>query len=115
MKVCDGQEQLARIAKGSHQMLESTVLQQENTVKQLAEDDEKRHAPYAGIVRGSCVEVIQAITSKIETIPKHQGISRDSKRSQQIPGIVNSDLDKEKRKKHCCPQSVRRHGRDTCR
>ena len=98
MKVYDGQEQLARIVNSSHQMLESTVIEQENTVKRLAKDDEKRQASYADIVRGSCVEVIESITSKIETLPKDQGTA--SKPSQQIAGIVDSVLDKEKRKKN---------------
>ena len=81
-------------------MLELTVLDQENAVKQFAEDDEKRQASYADIIKGLCVEVIESITSKIETIPKDQGTSRDSKPSQQIAGIVDSVLDKEKKKKN---------------
>ena len=66
----------------------------------MTEDDKKRQASYADIIRESCDEVIETITSKIETIPKDQGVSRDSKTSQQTAGIVDSVLDKEKQKKN---------------
>ena len=51
------------------------------------------------IVRGSCVDVIESITSKIEKLPKEQQkTSVGPVPSQQIVGIVDSVLDKEKRK-----------------
>ena len=98
MKVSDGQEHLVKVIKSSHQKLESTVADHSSLTDQKAREDEKRQETYANIVKGSCVEVIKSISSKIEMLPKEQKVTAGMGSSEQISGIVDSVLDKEKRR-----------------
>ena len=100
LKVCDGQEHLTGIVKDSHQKLEAVVVDHSNMVDLRVKEDERRQASYADILKGSCGDMIKTINSKLDTLPKDQSTPVRPAPSQQIAGIVDSVLDKERRKKN---------------
>ena len=100
MKVSDGQDELVKTVKGCHEMLESAAIERSHISDETTRDREeaKRQESYASIVKGSCVEVIKSISSKIESIPKEQKMSAGFETPHEVARIVDNVFDKEKRK-----------------
>ena len=115
MKVSDGQEQVAHMVKASHEKLESVVVEHATLAEQKARETEKRQESYANIVKGSCIEVVKSISTKIGTIPREQKSLNHpaGAPSQQIAGIIDSVLDKEKRKKNIVVHNLPESNADT--
>ena len=115
LKVSDGQEQVAHMVKASHEKLESVVVEHASLAGQKGRETEKRQESYANIVKGSCIEVVKSISTKIGTIPREQKSLNHpaGAPSQQIAGIIDSVLDKEKRKKNIVVHNLPESNADT--
>ena len=111
-RVNECQELLVNSMKENHDELKTIILEHSMQVElNKTKEEEKRCASYASIVKGSCVDVINSLSAKIETMPQKEvkGEPERNGHAHQIAGIVDSVLDKEKRRRnivvHNLPES----------
>ena len=109
-KVNASQELLVKSVKETHNKLKAVIEHSTQVDEKKTKDEERRCASYASIVKDSCVDVINSLSAKMETMPRKEKAKEEPEGSgHQIAGIVDSVLDREKRRRnivvHNLPES----------
>ena len=101
--------QLENLVRKNTELIQKSLnVQEESAAKQAqlpelttkaAEDAFATHQPsYAAVVQGSCAKVMETVTAKLDAIPKQVQAKPSVNNAQEIAGVFDNFLDKEKRK-----------------
>ena len=110
--------QLTDLIQVNKELIQKSLSAQEKVagkqteIQATLQENRQSTASYASVVRGTCVDVVDKVSAKIDSLPKH-GSGASANTAQEVAGVLDDFMAKEKKKLNVIVHNVPESSKET--